>query len=354
MSVSLQCENEAPVATEAVRPDARPIFIVGCPRSGTTLLATLFDRHSQVAVPPETHFYTHFRLLTPKRRTSHSTAELTGRFVADQYTCDLNLAADALTQRVGADAVALPQFFDAAMREFAAGRGKSVWAEKTPEHLFCVDEILSWYPDARIVCIIRDGRDATMSMDALPWTLTPSRGHAAIWRDAALYAQRSLRQYPEQFHLLRFEDLLTEPERVLTAAMQHAGLQFEPRQLQRLDETGAIPAWESGVKQNVFKDLDPSRAYAWKRSLSPTQLRLMNSMMHTQLRDFGYETPERPEGSMPARMYDGVMNAFYRQAYSHQLFGLRRRVRGLLGWFTCFSPHSNFRKEQQPEAAAAK
>ena len=66
-----------------------------------------------------------------------------------------------------------------------------------------------------------------------------------------------------------FEDLLADPQGVLGEAMKHVGLEFEPRQLETAPKINVVPAWESGVKQNVALELDASRAYAWKNTASP-------------------------------------------------------------------------------------
>jgi hypothetical protein len=320
---------------------APPIFIVGCPRSGTTLLAALFDRHSQVAVPPESHFFSHFRATLSRAEKNLETDAIAQAFVSAKYTRDLGLDARSLATRVGSESVSLPQFFDAAMQEFAAARGKTVWAEKTPEHLFFVKDLLNWYPQARIVCIVRDGRDATMSMDAIPWTMTSSRGHAAIWRESAQYSRRWSREYRDSFHTLRFEDLLADPRGVLTETMNHAGLEFEARQLEAAPATNVVPAWEVSVKQNVALELDASRAYAWKKTASPNQLRIMTSMMKAELRACGYpDTEIGPSVGWPVAACDSVLNRAYRLLYSHRLANARLLVRRLLGGLAHASPHA--------------
>ena len=105
-----------------VRIDSPPIFIVGCGHSGTSLLLAILGSHSRIyAVPFES-----------------------------------NIASK-------------PERFHAAKEAFdksAVSAGKYRWVEKTPRHIYRIGRILKWCPDARILLMIRDGRDVACSIQA--------------------------------------------------------------------------------------------------------------------------------------------------------------------------------------------
>jgi hypothetical protein len=140
------------------------VFVVGCARSGTTLLQSLLAAHPAIASFPESHF---FRRLLPGRRWARvlglASPRARPRFLAfldDLGRPDL--------------AGALPRFLPLA-RLYASGfvqtldrlaseQGKAVWVEKTPGHLWHVEEIRRLVPDARFIHIVRSGPDVIASM----------------------------------------------------------------------------------------------------------------------------------------------------------------------------------------------
>lgn len=106
---------------KGVRISAPPIFIVGCGHSGTSVLLNILDMHPHIhAVPFESRV-----------------------FLKSRWK------------------IALARFF---WNKNAIAAGKQRWAEKTPNHVHAIGRILEIYPDARILLIIRDGRDVAVSL----------------------------------------------------------------------------------------------------------------------------------------------------------------------------------------------
>jgi hypothetical protein len=330
-----------------------PAFIVGCPRSGTTLLASLCDRHSQVAVTPESHFFSksYFRnKISSHKDRLFNAAELSRRFAESQYTRDLNLSSRELLAATGESDIRLDDFYRIAMETFVSARGKVGWMEKTPAHLLFADRIFDWYPQARMICIFRDGRDVALSLRKLPWSITPVRHYATLWRQSAIAMLRCQRQWPENFLAIRYESLLTDPKKTLSSVMNFVGLDFEPQQLDPSLGTGVVPEWEMLIKKNVFAGIDPSRVYAWKRTATRNQLRAMHSMMDPLLEQLGYEPYLAGPSTWPVRAYDATLNGVFRIAFSYKLYWLRWWVRVLLNRVIPVSPYaslSNFRTVQR-------
>src|SRR5512143_952046 len=78
---------------------APPVFIVGAPRSGTTLVAVLLDRHSNIAIGPETQFYTEFIPKNWARRTPNTYEELVDSALAFKRIADFNLEGEELLRQ---------------------------------------------------------------------------------------------------------------------------------------------------------------------------------------------------------------------------------------------------------------
>lgn len=136
-------------------------FLVGCPRSGTTLLQSLLFAHPRVISFPETHFFPKVVISNRLRRLGLASRQA-GEAI--EYLIGLGLlepgegSPQPLT--VGGHARLLTKTLDAA----AHRSDSSHWLEKTPNHLRYVGEIERHIPNARIVHIIRSGEAVVASL----------------------------------------------------------------------------------------------------------------------------------------------------------------------------------------------
>ncbi len=316
-----------------------PVFIVGCPRSGTTLLASLFDRHSQMAATPETFCFRHFWRFVLGGRERYPADKLVKLFTEGRYTRDLQLDPAVLSKYVGTGEISVMGFVRTAINLFAHLKGKSRCAEKTPVHLHFVPEILKCYPASRIICIYRDGRDCALSRRKLDHSVPALRGYAARWRESSIDMLKFQEQFPEQFRTVQYESLLARPTEELASLMQFVGLEFEPGQLDAARPTGVCVDWDIQYKKNILSEIDPSRAYAWKRTASPRELRIMNSMMRPYLGQLGYEPGDEKPGIWPVRVFDSAMNAVFRFAFNSRFAEWKRLSRYVLRPLFGTSPH---------------
>ena len=142
-----------------------PIFIFGCPRSGTSLLSRLIGSHPRIAIPFESHLYNTFY---PWLKYYGNLECLENRE---------RLVDDILTTEVMRDWVPRPNrqnvisaisrydfhgIVDSILWTWTQAQGKQRWGEKTPAHLFYWREILSAFPKMQVLHIVRDGRDVAL------------------------------------------------------------------------------------------------------------------------------------------------------------------------------------------------
>jgi hypothetical protein len=267
---------------------ATPFFVVGYPRSGTTLLSVLLDRHSQVAVCPETNF---FIGMCQVDRASNATdpANLVKRFVNGFRTRDLNLDETELLGELSQSSPTGGNLLLSALRVYGRKHGKQCVGEKTPDHWRFVPQLLDLYPQARVIWIARDGRDTILSLSKAPWRPHwDLEYHAWHWRVAidcmlefeALGAERVLR--------VKFEDLVSRPETELARICGFIGVDFEPRQLDTTVRSDVVPEWERPWKYRALMSPDPQRIGAAARELSSDQLQLFTKVMQPNLLRLGY------------------------------------------------------------------
>lgn len=160
-------------------------FIVGSPRSGTTLLQLLLDAHPDVAIPPESHIYRVFTPLMP--RYGDLSAEANLRRFADDLVADVWIKAWKLDV-TGAELVREASrpgragVVDALLRRYAAAHGAKRWGEKTPYHVSFLPQIMADFPNARIIHLVRDGRDVLESRRRMVWGPKSALGVARQWK----------------------------------------------------------------------------------------------------------------------------------------------------------------------------
>ncbi len=269
-----------------------PIFVVGCGRSGTTLLAVLLDRHSQIAMTPETHYLNGFHRRhrdTAAGLDSHE--KLCVALEREPRFIDMNLDPASVLEKFRTYPPDCKHLFRAMLEAYRDEHDKPRVGEKTPDHLEFVPQIIEWFPQAKIICIVRDGRDVANSMMKVHWTRKDKRLQCMVWRWAAKTCLEYLDQYQDHFIHVRLEDLLRDPPATMTRLCRFVGVAFEPQQLESQTQTSVVLEHETQWMGKARQELDPDRIAAWTRNTTPQDKWMMNSMMGRYLERFGYPDP---------------------------------------------------------------
>jgi Sulfotransferase family len=220
----LRATRDAPAPRLALGTDdggrEPPIFVVGCHRSGTSLLRRILDSHSRIACPPESKFVLPAIQMLRDPQAMRGLASM--GFEREEATKAL---ADFLTR-----------FFD----EYAAAAGKRRWADKTPDYVECLPELWELFgPAARFVLIIRHGMDVAYSLSdphrhygAIDAHVDRAGGDVALgaarfWADQNEKIEAFMTDHREASHLVRYEDLTAEPEPTLGAVFDFLGEPWE-------------------------------------------------------------------------------------------------------------------------------
>lgn len=263
----------------AVGPVRRPVFVLGSPRSGTTYLGTLLS-----AIPGASYYFEPPIL---------------------KYYARLVYQGEVSTRR----ARRLYSWVFRVLRLVAPGRGLRV-IEKNPNHTWIAETLATFFPDARFVMIIRDGRDTALSLLEKPWHREDSVGSgrfepggypygpyphfyierdrcdeysstdditrcAWVWRrhtEELLRLQKSLP--PGSWHLLRYEELLTNPDRTLDELLSFLEADTPESRL-AVNEAAA-----TGHRGSIGR---------WRKQLSDADVEKVNREAGTLLRRLEYE-----------------------------------------------------------------
>ena len=202
-----------------------PFFILGASRSGTTLLSAILDSHSRIAVYGESHYYPLFRPDLHRYGDLGRPANLR-RFVSDVLDVTrLKPRFSAPTTEEFLHALTAPTFegvFVTLLQLYAEQHGKVRSGEKTPGHHAYLGEILEKFPKSPVIFLMRDPRDAVLSMrESLGMSLNGAINH---WNAAAESYQRA----SDSVHLIRYEQFVEKPEEHSSALCALLGERYEP------------------------------------------------------------------------------------------------------------------------------
>lgn len=273
----------------------RPIVVMGCPRSGTTMLQLMLHAHPNIAIPPETRF-----VLTAYQErgrfgdlTDPANRRALARWIVDRPAtkfADLGLDADEVTERIVAGPPTLGSALGIVFRAYAERFGKPRWGDKRPAYLSNIDVIRQLFPDAQIVNIVRDGRDCVASLNEMPWHHADIYHTIAQWAAAVDHSRRAARSLPaDSYCEISYERLVASPEQELTRLCAYLGEEYHPAMCEpsRVAPV-AVPekkVWHKRTHQPVTTE----QIGSWARRLAPEQLALCEALLGSRLRRLGYQ-----------------------------------------------------------------
>jgi len=201
------------------------LFIVGCARSGTTLLHRIVDAHPLVAITPEMHWVSN-RLQTEDPRGERLvTPEVIAELAEHKRFSHFELDRADFEGLLGPDeSVPYRAFIGRLFGLYGRVREKPIVGNKTPAYVRHLLELHGLWPEARFVHIVRDGRDVYLSV--LNWKkANRTAGRFSTWEEdpvstTALWWERKVRSGQEAgatlgpglYHEMRYEDLIQDPE----------------------------------------------------------------------------------------------------------------------------------------------
>jgi hypothetical protein len=285
-----------------------PVFVVGRPRSGTTLLTLMLSSHSRIAIPPETRFL----LPVYRRRASfgdlgdlRNRRRLARALVRRKGTKFRHLGLDkkAVNRAVKRSPPTIGSAIGAVYRTYAASQGKVRWGDKRPTYFRNVELLRTLFPDAQFVHLVRDGRDCVASLKRMRWWRHGTTGAVATWVHAVDCGAREARRLPAgTWHELRYEDLVADPRRELESLCAFLGEEFEGGMLAPHVLADRLPRRQREVWHAETRGVvDARRVGSYADVLTEAELALVERVAGSRLRRWGYEVPAgRRRPSLPA------------------------------------------------------
>lgn len=259
-------------------------FVVGCARSGTSILGEALGAHPEVAYLFEASFV--WNALAPQRGDD--------RLVATDASAEVKAAAPR------------------ALEEATQGHPGSVLLEKNPKHVLRIPYLAAIFPGARFIHILRDGRDVVASLmfrnrgeswghlKVPGWkellTRYPSANHvrcAHQWREAVRTARQDAADLglgPQHYLEVRYEELLAEPRTVVGRVLANLGLDLHPSVEAFLPRIQDATEGSYHARRQVrhYVENHSRRKGRYLENLSPEQLRDIEEVCGDLLAELGY------------------------------------------------------------------
>ena len=237
--------HEPPAAALATGP-VNQLFVTGCPRSGTTLLQSILAQAAGLHTLKETHFFKHLMRRRPLRWIDRHIQLDPARV---QHCFNFIISHNALAAKLGVPDAAPEQaglalypelasirrldaacaLLDDLLQRSAQAAGYAGWLEKSPEHLFFINDIRRHMPAARFVHILRDGPDTVASLVDAKRKYPESWGWIGNLRSTVQLYNRYARAIRHQIaardsFILRYDDLTAQNQTVMTQLARFLGL----------------------------------------------------------------------------------------------------------------------------------
>lgn len=266
-----------------------PVFIGGCSRSGTTLLAAMLGSGPGAITVPEAEF----KWNAVKRRGADTRMRLGSLF--DFLERDPKFAYWGLTLPLlsPAERAAPADLADVLARlaaAYASADGKPAatrWVDHTPGNIRYLATLAGLYPDAKLVHIVRDGRAVAASVIPLDFGPNTVAEAADYWASQAALGLAATKHFDDgRVMMVRFEDLLEHPRETLRAVCEHVGIRYNDAMVHERDYR--VQAYTAEQHSLVARPPDPRRATAWRAALTRRDVEIFEARTGELLAYLGY------------------------------------------------------------------
>jgi Sulfotransferase family len=251
-----------------------PIFIIGAMGSGTTLLRLMLDSHPNIGVPQETGFM----------RAYNAHQFIPFKWSGRNWAKRLGWSREELDQE-------LADFYHRLFMRYVEHHGKQRWGEKTPLHTFHIDDMARLYPDSQFVGMVRHpGGEVGSCVGRFNHTLDRATYHYLRYTKEIA---RQAAHYPDRFVIVRYEDLVLQPERAMRELLEWLGEPWSDQVLaHHTIQSGRGGKLTVEGKNRVDEPIDESRIEKWTRTLDGSARRKVQRRLGALGEFFGYSMQE--------------------------------------------------------------
>jgi hypothetical protein len=259
----------------------KPVFIIGMPRSGTTLMQGILCNSKKYFPMPETHFFARATYSLPEKNLSKKNRKRIRRKLVKKTIIkkDLKFADDLNTQK---------DIFEYLVDQFNPDDA-STFLEKTPRHVFFYSKIREYYPDAKFICLIREPKNVISSQ------LSNSRKqNKSVIRLSFLYNKIAAVILKIKEHndvlLIKYESVTGQTEQTIRYTCKFLDISYDTKLVENVAApSGIVLPHEFWKYKNIYQEtIQRNNADKWRKTLSDNQANTINFITNSNARKFGY------------------------------------------------------------------
>jgi hypothetical protein len=306
------------------------VFVLGCPRSGTTLLYDMLLSAGGFAVYlAESNVFNVLALRFGDLGERSNRQKLLRVWLGSKLFRATGLDAQEIEKKILEECRHAGDFLSIVMNEIAHTQGMQRWAENSPETMLHLPLVKRLIPDALVIHIIRDGRDVATSLEKLryvrpfPWEDRQNLiGAGVYWEWLVERGRAHATLLGPDYMEVRFEDLIASPQETLDKVGRFIDQELDYDRIRQVGY-GSVSQPNTSFKTESQKG-SFTPVGRWKKSFSPTQLSRFERIVGKTLRGLGY-APASGEASEHVARDLKATRLIYRSYFEAKL------------WFKCNS-----------------
>lgn len=297
-----------------------PIFVVGAPRSGTTLVAKILGRHPDVLAPGETHYFEDVWARRKELGGLERADELSvaaerlltsfGRFnQPGQEMVDAVVAKGALVERALALGGGYGALYYAFMNILVDSMGSLHFCDDTPRHLFYLHTVFDLFPQARVIGCVRDPRDFLCSYKNFWKAASESARMKALyhpvitsllWRSSSnLLLKHTSQCFSDQMIWVRYETLVEHPQGEVSRICDFLRIDYSDKMIHVETHNSSFEQSSSGIFTTSVG--------RWRTCLGAEEIWWAQTLAKDNMSAFDYET--RPVSPSKRALFRTCMTA---------------------------------------------
>lgn len=300
-----QADAASPIAHTGLSQAPHPtsVFIVGCQRSGSTLLGAMLGRHPNIVCLPEAQFIADLCIAALPGQPLPDLEKLVSAIRRHPRFKLWEFAAEGFTKNLQPESATFADVIHALAENYAGAHARpdaAFWIDQQPGNLRFMARLSAHFPEARMLHIVRDGRAVAASLMPLDWGPNTIIAAARYWSEKIGLGFAAAHFLPaDRVLTVRYEDLVRKPEETLSEIHRWLGLtrQAGPSQPSSLQ----LPRFSQAQHQKIYELPDPARIDAWQTHLSEQQVALFETVSHDLLEYLGYRRVQPLHSDIPTR-----------------------------------------------------
>ena len=280
-----------------------PFFIVGSGRCGTTLLRVLIEKDRKICIPPESgwSFEKSVQFFLRKPNLSNGDWNRTVNRIFDIYESDQNWKYWNINLRENARKIneikkeqrsfqTIIQYIYQSYSEITKPE-VSLWGDKNPYMVFALKYILKTFPGARIINLIRDGRDVVASWKSTGLKYSNLGDICNRWNWSIKEAEKYKKKFPDQIIFIKYEDLVERTSITLDKIFNHLDICYDP--VTDLRNSSIREDLNQPHLKKSKNEITGDNIGNWKNILSEKEVILIKPKISQFLEKYNYLSPDK-------------------------------------------------------------